>query len=499
MSRRTLTILNYAVNGLGMGHISRLTAISRWVRRLAIVAGYRPEIVFLTTTEADTLLFRHGFASLKIPSKTIIREQGLTATRWRFLSRQWVWNCFAMLHPDAVVVDTFPLGSFNELGNVLDGDFKRVFVYRSVRPESAGTGFRQALSLYDSLITIAEQGDAPFMVPEELSERTSETGAIMMFEDSELFTRSEARKNLDIPHNDALTCYVSAGGGGDRDAEETFRLIAEHSSAFPDFLFVFGAGPLYRGREFRQNSIRWLYRYDAMEYFPAFDCAISAGGYNSVHELLYAGVPSGFFAQPRMYDNQEERITRLVNSGACFDCGIGLERLSSFLVNMRDAAIRANLSTAARAIIPKNYARDAAMIVMDNILPSDRLRRANTLLFADILGKVRKNGISDETYCSNLLLLRQCYPANEQVDMEDPLSRRIAEAAYMYLHEIRSYINPDYRSVKFLKAVISDKSGQYSTPEDAVCAALESFGPAMQRGYMPDEFADNVITTGEFP
>lgn len=497
MNRRTLTILNYAVNGLGMGHISRLTAISRWVRRLAIVAGYRPEIVFLTTSEADTLLFRHGFASLKIPSKTIIREQGLTAARWRFLSRQWVWNCFAMLQPDVVVVDTFPLGSFNELGNVLDGDFRRVFVYRSVRPESVGAGFRQALSLYDSLITIAEQGDAPFAVPDELSEKTSQTGAIMLFDRHEILSRSHARELLDIPP-DTLTCYVSAGGGGDRDAEETFRLIAEYSRAFPDFLFVFGAGPLYRSKEFRQSSVRWLYRYDAMEYFSAFDCAVSAGGYNSVHELLYAGIPSGFFPQPRMYDNQEDRIARLAASGACFDCGVGLERLGDFLETMRNPSARATFAAAGRATVPENHARNAAHIIVGNILPAERLNRADTLLFSDIFGKVRKNGLLDETYCSNLLLLRQCYPANGQTDIEEPLSRRIAEAAFMYLDEVRRYINADYRSVKFLKAVISGKSGQFSTPEDAVSAALESFERATRRGYMPDEFTEQVITTGEF-
>ena len=37
--RRKLRIVNYAVNGRGVGHLTRLTAINRWLRRYAAYGG----------------------------------------------------------------------------------------------------------------------------------------------------------------------------------------------------------------------------------------------------------------------------------------------------------------------------------------------------------------------------------------------------------------------------------------------------------------------------
>lgn len=41
---QTLRIVNYAVNGAGVGHLTRLTAISRWLRRYAHALDIKLEI-----------------------------------------------------------------------------------------------------------------------------------------------------------------------------------------------------------------------------------------------------------------------------------------------------------------------------------------------------------------------------------------------------------------------------------------------------------------------
>ena len=50
---KSLCLVSYAVNGSGLGHLSRLIAINRWLRRYAAVAGVRTQHYFLTTSEAE--------------------------------------------------------------------------------------------------------------------------------------------------------------------------------------------------------------------------------------------------------------------------------------------------------------------------------------------------------------------------------------------------------------------------------------------------------------
>lgn len=487
MKRRALTILNYAVNGLGMGHISRLAAISRQLRRVALLAGYHPEIVFITTSEADSFLRSHGFASFKIPSKTVVREQGLTPARWRFLSRQFIWSAFAMLAPDAVVIDTFPLGSFNELGNMLDGSFKRSFVCRAMRPEAAGSEFQRALGLYDAIIAVNEGNDM-FPVPPELDEKTLQTEAILLFDRDELHSRENARELLGLPP-DALVCYVTAGGGGDAEAEEIFGRVAEISRNFPEFTFVFGAGPLYRGREFRQHSIRWMYRANAQELFAAFDCAVSAGGFNSVHELLYSGVPSGFFPLMRRYDSQESRIVRVAERGACFDLRGDFHRLSDFLNSMSDSRIREELSGAARAAVPENHALAAAAAILEGLIPAERLERAVMLVIPEFFGKIRVAGIPEETFCAALRMVA------ERDSADSPQSA--AHTACDYLLNVSRFVTPEMRAVKFLR-IFAESNLQLTSAE---CAEM-AFGrlaAACKTGTTPGDFIEHILTNGAIP
>ena len=69
-----LRVVCYAVNGTGVGHITRLLAIARWLRRYAAALDQKLEVWFLTSSEADGLAFAEGFAAFKIPSKTIVAE-----------------------------------------------------------------------------------------------------------------------------------------------------------------------------------------------------------------------------------------------------------------------------------------------------------------------------------------------------------------------------------------------------------------------------------------
>ncbi|MFO0745163.1 MAG: hypothetical protein U1F43_05710 [Myxococcota bacterium] len=373
MTRPTKIVL-YAVNGSGLGHVTRLLAIARWLRRLeTLVSGTPPEVVFLTSTEATSLLSEARFAAFKLPSKAVARQSGLDPTEHRRLAKHFVWQTLGVLAPDLLVVDTFPQGSFDELLPVLDGPFKKVLVLRDVKPEFGQRPiFQAAMRMYDRLVVPHADGGAP-----ELAQVLPKDRAVAWVGDV-LSVDAVAR---DPAHVDALRAelglapraagaatrgadsprlvYLSAGGGGDLGSEAALRALAAPLIGRADVHLLVGAGPLYRGRRLVAPNLTWFAEPGVARYFPALDAALAAGGYNTVHELLHAGVPAAFFAQDKIADRQDARIARAVAVGAAL--ALASLEPAAIAQALDDLAARApGMSVAARALVPENGARFAA-------------------------------------------------------------------------------------------------------------------------------------------
>ncbi len=377
---RTVRIVNYAVNGGGVGHLVRLAAVSRWVRRYASHAGVRAEIYFLTSSEADGMLFAENFASFKLPSKTVVDDAGIDKIAYLALAKQWVWHSLGLLRPDLLVVDTFPRGSFGELLSALDLCRRRAFIYRPVKEDfAARADFQAMLPLYDAVLIPERREDvdpACVRVPDEARHRLSFTGPALSRERVELLPRAEARDRLGI-EGDAIAVYVSAGGGGDPGAEAQLAAAIEALRGDPDLHLVVGAGPLYRGRVFHGSRISWLTGGGVSELMNGFDLAISAAGYNSFNELMHAGVPTLFLPQEKIADEQDKRARRAADAGA----GELLERidmagLRAAVARWKDPAARAKASEAAKRVVPRNDSRALAAELLRLVLPPSEVDAA---------------------------------------------------------------------------------------------------------------------------
>src|SRR5258708_6709674 len=150
-------LLFYAVNGLGLGHVTRLLAIARQVRSRLPDA----EIVFLTSSEAEDVIYREGFAAFKVPSKTLRNETHLRPSTYARLLQTVTLHLLASFHPHILIVDTFPAGAMQELLPVLRWDSRKVFVFRAQRPEAAHSPLVQnTLELYDLAIIPHHEDEA---------------------------------------------------------------------------------------------------------------------------------------------------------------------------------------------------------------------------------------------------------------------------------------------------------------------------------------------------
>ncbi|HEU4754630.1 MAG TPA: glycosyltransferase [Armatimonadota bacterium] len=450
-----LRVLCYAVNGLGLGHLTRLVAVCRQLRRLATALELPVEILFLTSSEGDALASLHGFATFKVPSKTLAASCGLDPHRYRKIARQWIWNAINLISPDLLLVDTFPAGSFGELTGVLDLGSRNVFIHREVRPEVAShPSFQMALRGYDLILRIREEAhpaeppeDAA--LPGEVRDRVATIGPVLLRSASETYEPPAARELLGLPP-ELPAVYVSTGGGGDREAESLLGDIVRAATTLPDARFIIGAGLLYRGREWPAPNVTWTRRPVLVECFRAFDAAITAGGFNTVWELMHCGVPCLFLPRPRGWDDQEQRAARCAAAGA-----------GKLLASREPAAIREALqelldpqqrersAAAARSLLPLNDAPAAAEEILSVVVDRARVEKAALLLDAGTLFESEQAGIPE----SDLLRVAAVIAARTDAETTAETAEDALEAARRLLRLVTDHGGGVRQALTALKKV----------------------------------------------
>ncbi len=377
--RGALRVVCYAVNGTGVGHLTRLLSMARWLRRYATAMGRKVEVWFLTSSEAEGLVFAEGFAAFKIPSKTIVAEAGIDRGAYLALAKQWIWHTIGLLRPDLFIVDTFPRGSFGELLGALDLCRRTAFVYRPVRAEVAERAdFQAMLPLYD--LVIVPEASTPVLAPKSIDDRLVHVGPVLSRERWELMPREVARAQLGIG-GDRKCVFVSAGGGGDRAAEAHIQAAVRSLSGDPGLEVVVGAGPLYRGRPFAGVT---TLTGRAAEWSLAFDAAVCAAGYNTFGELMFAGVPTAFLPQDKLADDQRARAERAVGNGAAAMLAPG----DDVHAVVKELLARPGARAAAQSLVPENGARAAAAELLRLVCSPIEVDRVEAALDDELLQRL---------------------------------------------------------------------------------------------------------------
>lgn len=500
MMPRPKRIICYAVNGSGLGHLTRLISIAKWLQRLVSwLDGKPPEIFFLTSSDACDLLAESRFAAFKIPSKSVVRSSDIDRLEYRRLAKHFIWQTLGVFSPDLLVVDTFPAGSFDELFQVLDGPFKKGFVFRNVKEEYARRPiFRSAISLYDSVVIPHRAGSLAALQCQTHFPGLTElpcSGDVIQFDRDHLPERADVRNELGLGNHPLI--YISAGGGGDPDVESTLLSIVDALSKEPYHLLV-GAGPLYRGTRRNGPNVTWCQSSSVWKWFSGCDAAISAGGYNSFHELLHAGVPCLFYSQEKVADDQWQRVRLAAQHGACriLDDPRDPRELRSKVAELLLGPSAASMKEAARSYVPENGAASCAVELLKPLYSSDSLNAAISILQSDFL-RVAES-ISGGNAMAWIEWLKPLYPEEEvrkwstQHAAVQAMLTRLSPAAADELQSAWSQ-SPDesgslelQRKLVDLLEVISDDTS-FPSPKQladqafrAIAATLKRYAPLWQ-------------------
>ena len=332
------TIILATSNGVGMGHLARASAVAVALKEFA-----NPIIVSMAGGIAE------------IPSFMDIRCEYIPGRDRLWMTRE-KWDVYLRDRLLALVEETGArVLSFDGVvpypgviaAKNSHPDLKLVWVRRGLwqkKPQRFVLGLQSKM-----MDTIIEPGDiarAYDFGPTSTRKDAVLTAPVSLFRKESALSREDARRVLGLDP-DRPVALVQLGTG-DSDVNHKMTAALEGLLGWENLQVVLTKAPVDKnGKSLAPDGLDLK----VVRYFPladvlnAFDVGICATGYNGVHELLPAQIPTVFVSNIRGTDDQEARARW------CHDFGFALradqEDISDITTTVRklqDPSVRASLS-----------------------------------------------------------------------------------------------------------------------------------------------------------
>jgi len=332
------TIILATSNGVGMGHLARASAIA-----LALKEYANPIIVSMASGIAE------------IPEYMGIRCEYIPGRDRMWMSRD-KWDEYLRDRLLALVDETGArVMSFDGVvpypgviaAKVSHPKLALVWVRRGLwqkKPQRFVLGLQSQMMDY-----IVEPGDfarAYDFGPTAERNDSQLTSSVSLFQKETALSRDEARKVLGLDLN--RPAVLVQLGTGDSDVNEKMTAALSGLLGWRDVQVILTKQPLDKdGKSLAPDGldIRVVRHFPLARVLRAFDASVCATGYNGVHELLPALVPTVFVSNIRGTDDQEARAQW------CHDMGYALRAnqadlgdITATVKKLQDADVRARLS-----------------------------------------------------------------------------------------------------------------------------------------------------------
>lgn len=338
------TIILATSNGIGMGHLARATAIAQSMSEIA-----NPVIVSVAG----------GIAEL--PSTTGIRCEYIPGKNRGWMSRN-VWDSYLRDRLIAIADETgasvisfdgvVPYPGFIAT-KIVRPDLKLVWVRRGLWQKNA---LRFAIGVQSRLVDkIIEPGDIAREYDHGPTSKRADaliTSPVSLYRAERSKIRTEARDILGLDH-DKPAVLVQLGTG-DSDMNEKMSAALNGLQGWPNLQIVLTKNPVdQNGNSLVPEGleVRVIRYFPLADVLSAFDAAVAATGYNSVHELLPAAIPTVFISNIRGTDDQDARAQW------CHDKGYALRAdhddlasITETVAQLQSSEVRTTLSVKCREL-----------------------------------------------------------------------------------------------------------------------------------------------------
>ena len=378
------TIILATSNGVGMGHLARASALAISLKEIA-----NPIIVSMAGGIAEIPSFM-DIRCEYIPGKDrmwMSREKWDIYLRDRLLALVEETNA-KVLTFDGVVPYPGVIAAKNS-----NPDLKLVWVRRGLwqkKPQRFVLGLQSAMM--DKIIEPGDIARAYDFGPTATRDDAVLTSPVSLFRKEDAMTRDDARKALGLDLN-RPTVLVQLGTG-DSDVNEKMTAALSGLLGWKDLQVILTKAPIDKdGKSLAPEGLDLK----VVRYFPlakvlhAFDAGICATGYNGVHELLPAQIPTVFVSNIRGTDDQEARAKW------CNDFGFALradqadhDDITAKVRMLQDPQVRSRLS-AKCAELPDTSGGDEIAAMLYQLAVAEKPQGAKNLTFIRLMAQDHLN------------------------------------------------------------------------------------------------------------
>jgi UDP-N-acetylglucosamine:LPS N-acetylglucosamine transferase len=374
------TIILATSNGVGMGHLARASAIA-----LALKPVADPIIVSMAGGIAEIPSFM-GIRCEYIPGRDRLwmsREKWDAYLRDRLLALVYETDA-KVLSFDGVVPYPGVIAARNA-----NPKLKLVWVRRGLwqkKPQRFILGLQA--KMMDAIVEPGDIARAYDFGPTSKRKDSVLTSPVSLFRKEDALSRADARKALGLDQNRPVALVQL--GTGDSDVNHKMTAALEGLLGWKDLQVILTKAPVDKdGNSLAPEGLD----IKVARYFPlakvlhAFDAGICATGYNGVHELLPAQVPTVFVSNIRGTDDQEARARW------CHDFGYALRAdqadladITKTVKKLQDPQVRAALS-AKCAELPQTTGGQEIADILYALATEQAAAKAKTFTFIRLMAQ----------------------------------------------------------------------------------------------------------------
>jgi len=362
------TIILATSNGVGMGHLARASAIAFALKEFA-----NPIIVSMAGGIAEVPEFM-GIRCEYIPGRDRLwmsREKWDAYLRDRLLALVDETGAQVLSFDGVVPYPGLIAAKFSH------PKLSLVWVRRGLwqkKPQRFVLGLQS--KMMDHIVEPGDIARSYDFGPTAVRKDATLTSPVSLFQKTDTFTRDDARKilGLDLSRPAVLVQL----GTGDSDVNEKMTAALSGLLGWKDLQVILTKQPLDKnGKSLAPVGldIRVVRYFPLAKVLHAFDASVCATGYNGVHELLPAQVPTVFVSNIRGTDDQEARAKW------CHDFGYALRADQADLADvtakvsqLQDPEIRKRLSNKCAELPEPTGGAEIAKILYELAIAKEPIR-----------------------------------------------------------------------------------------------------------------------------
>ncbi|TKD70975.1 glycosyltransferase [Pseudalkalibacillus hwajinpoensis] len=357
-------ILFVPTNGAGLGHLTRLLAIARRVKRI----DPSKKIIFHTTSSAMHLILQEGFLGYHLPSKMLFPKE-MSAKQWNGMLRDHLETVISIHQPETIVFDgAFPYAGLVASMRKKDG-LRKIWVKRGQHKEGKAELVESKESEFDEVYVPGEAGGENSLRKEGMKTYCE---PVLYLDREELKDRESVRRQWNIPEGMKMV-YVQLGAGKINDIHSTISILLNELLKREDVFVVIGESIIGNRMDLKMDRVLTLRDYPNSIYFNAFDLIVTATGYNTFHEVMYFGVPSILIPNENTKtDDQVARANIAGNAGAAIVLrDPGASDFEQAIEKALDEDNNRDMRRNALALMKENGAQQMAEMIVANVVANN--------------------------------------------------------------------------------------------------------------------------------